>query len=262
MTQFSRNTILEIIDALGFSAHADIESFLIRFEIEEADNHSTLDPRKLGIVKYLIENPDKKGPYGANLVFEIVEFLVEKNRHRDFEELFPRLVRSLKRNGYIIDNGKLKTILPEQLQLTKAEDELTSLVERFGFTTAKGHFEQALSAHTRGDWAGANSQLRPFVESLFDSIAETLCADKTKLPQTSHGRKEFLTTLDPPFLQTLLNEWEPTGKGFVQGFWYRLHPSGPHPGLSDEEDSTFRLHLVILVASHYMRRLVTYPPKP
>lgn len=258
MTQFSRNTIVEVVDALGFSAHADIESFLIRFEIEEADNHGTLDPRKLGIVKYLNENPAKKGPYGANLVFEIIEFLLEKNRYGDFEERFPRLVRSLKRNGFIVDNNKLKTILPEELHLTEAEDELTSLLIQFGFATPKGHFDQALSAHTRGDWAGANSQLRPFVESLFDSIAETLCPDKTKLPQTSHGRKEFLTTLNPPFLQTTLNEWEPTGKGFVQGFWYRLHPSGPHPGLSDEEDSTFRLHLVIIIASHYMRRLVTY----
>jgi hypothetical protein len=260
MTQFSRNTIVEIIDALGLSAHADIESFLIRFEMEEADNHSTLDPRKLDIVKYLIENPNKKGPYGANLVFEIAEFLLENNRHRDLEEAFPRLVRSLKRNGYIIEDSKLKTILPEKIHLAEAEDELTTLLKRFKFTTAKGHFEQALSAHTRGDWAGANSQLRPFIESLFDSIAETLCSDKTKLPQTSHARKEFLTTLNPPFLQTTLNEWEPTGKGFVQGFWYRLHPSGPHPGLSDEEDSTFRLHLVLIVANHNMRRLVTYSP--
>ena len=114
MTQFSRNTIVEVIDALGFSAHADIESFLIRFEIEEADNHGTLDPRKLGIVKYLIENPDKKGPYDANLVFEIIEFLLEKNCDGDFEERFPRLVRSLKRNGYIVENNKLKTTFPEE----------------------------------------------------------------------------------------------------------------------------------------------------
>jgi len=42
---------------------------------------------------------------------------------------------------------------------------------------------------------------------------------------------------------------------FLQGLWKRLHPQGSHPGLSDEEDSTFRLHLMILTASYYLKRL-------
>jgi hypothetical protein len=116
---------------------------------------------------------------------------------------------------------------------------------------------QAVSAHTRGEWAAANAELRSFIESLFDSIAELLIDDKTKLPSTSHGRRELLTRLNPPFLLTDLNEWEPNGKGFVQGFWNRLHPQGSHPGLSDEEDNTLRLYLVIIIASHYLRRLNT-----
>ena len=262
MSRFSRSTIVELVDALRFSSHAEIELFLIRFEMEDADNHGTLDPRKLGIVKYLIEPPDKNGPNGANLVFEIIEYLLEKHHSQDPNELFPRLVRSLKRNGYIIENNKLNTMLPEELEIARTEDELTTLLEQFGFAIAKGHFVQAVSAHSRGDWAAANSQLRSFIESLFNSIADTLSHDKTRLPQNSHGRWKFLTTLNPPFWLTTLNEWESTGKGFVQGFWYRLHPSGSHPGLSDEEDSTFRLYLVIIVASHYLRRLTTYPPNP
>jgi hypothetical protein len=116
---------------------------------------------------------------------------------------------------------------------------------------------QAVSAHTRGEWAAANAELRSFIESLFDSIAELLIDNKTKLPSTSHGRRELLTRLNPPFLLTDLNEWEPNGKGFVQGFWNRLHPQGSHPGLSDEEDNTLRLYLVIIIASHYLRRLNT-----
>ena len=262
MARFSRSTIVELVDALRFSSHAEIELFLIRFEMEDADNHGTLDPRKLGIVKYLIETPDKNGPNGANLVFEIIEYLLEKHHSQDPNELFPRLVHSLKRNGYIIENNKLNTMLPEELEIARTEDELTTLLEQFGFAIAKGHFVQAVSAHSRGDWAAANSQLRSFIESLFNSIADTLSHDKTRLPQNSYGRWKFLTTLNPPFWLTTLNEWESTGKGFVQGFWYRLHPSGSHPGLSDEDDSSFGLYLVIIVASHYLRRLTTYPPNP
>lgn len=258
MSRFSRNTLLELVDALALSSHAQIELFLIRFEIEEADQGGSLDPRKIGIIKYFIDHPDKVGPLGANLVVEVIEYLIETRCHlRDPEEVFPRLVRSLKRNGYIIEDGKLKTMLPDDLQIAETEDELTTLLDQFGFATAKGHFIQAVSAHTRGEWAAANAQFRPFIESLFDLIAELLIDDKTKLPSTSYGRRELLTRLDPPFLLTNLNEWEPNGKGFVQGFWNRLHPQGSHPGLSDEEDSTLRLHLVIIIASHYLRRLTT-----
>ncbi|MCK4240747.1 MAG: hypothetical protein KAX30_03930 [Candidatus Atribacteria bacterium] len=229
-------------------------------------------PQRLGskasrlnaLMKYLIDNPDEKGPSGANLTFEIIEEAIAR-RSSDFsfglsarpiDERLPKLINSLKRDGYVITNGRLKTMLPEDIQLVEKENELNSLLDKFGFTTAKGHLEQAISAHTRSDWASANAQLRTFTESLFNSIAEKLANNKTTLPQPGHQRREFLAKLNPPFLLSTLNEWEISGKGgFLQGLWRRLNPQGSHPGLSDEEDSTFRLHLVILTASHYIRRL-------
>lgn len=259
---FSGNTILELIEALKFTSHAQIDSFVIRFQLQAADNHGSLERRPLGIVQHLIAHPETKGLFGANVVLEIIEYLIENHEQRhtseDVNDAFPRLVRSLKRNGYLIKNGKLTTMLPEIAEIAETEDELRSLLDGFAFTIAKGHFAQAISAHSRGDWASANAQLRTFIEAMFDSIADKLAVDKTKLPADSNDRRKFLTALTPPFLLPDLNEWESTGKGFVQGLFKRLHPSGSHPGLSDEEDSTFRLHLVIIVASHYMRRLATY----
>jgi hypothetical protein len=167
------------------------------------------------------------------------------------------LVRSMKRDGYVIENHRLKRMIPEDLQLAEKENELIALLNRFGFATAKGHFNLSVSEHTRGEWAGANAQMRTFFESLLDSIAEALVDDAAILPPPGYGRRELLSRLDPPFLLTELNEWDAQGKGFVQGFWKRLHPEGSHPGLSGEEDSTLRLHLIIIVASHYLRRLAT-----
>ena len=34
-----------------------------------------------------------------------------------------------------------------------------------------------------------------------------------------------------------------------------LHTDGSHPGLSDEEHSTFRLHIVLVTAPTFLRRL-------
>jgi len=273
LPRFSRITIIEAISSLEYLAHAQIGRFLLKFGLED------VAPQELGakvsrlnaLIKHLIDNPDEKGPFGANLTFEIIEEVIGR-RLSDFgfdrpspqiEEQLPKLVNSLKRDGYVIINGKLKTMLPENIQLVEKENELNSLLDKFEFATAKGHLEQAVSAHTRGDWASANAQLRSFIESLFDSIAEKLVNNKTELPQPGHQRRELLAKLSPPFLLPALNEWEIGGKsGFLQGLWRRLHPQGSHPGLSDEEDSTFRLHLVVLTASHCLRRLDSRKESP
>ncbi len=65
---------------------------------------------------------------------------------------------------------------------------------------------------------------------------------------SSQARRAHLANIDPPFLERNLNEWRDNGGGFINGLWMRLHSQGPHPGLSDEADSTFRLHVVLITA--------------
>jgi hypothetical protein len=265
LPQFSRSTIIEAVGLLESLTHADLDRFLLKYGLERmAPQEFKPKTAKLNaVIKYLIDNPDEKGPFGANLTFEIIEdelsIVSPPNifAPRLVEEHFPKLLNSLKHDGYVITNkSKLKTMLPEGIKLVEKENELNSLLNKFGFTTTKGHIDQAISAHTRGDWASANAQLRSFMESLFDSICGKLVSNKTTLPPPGHQRRELLAKLNPPFLLPALNEWEIGNKGgFLQGLWRRLHPQGSHPGLSDEEDSTFRLHLMILTASYYLKRL-------
>ena len=193
MPQFSRITIIEAIGLLESLTHAELDRFLLKFELER------VAPQELGpktsrlnaVMQYLIDNPDEKGPFGANITFEIIEDglgSISSNIYAlPIEERFPKLVNSLKRDGYVItDGGGLKTILPDSIKLVEKENELNSLLDKFGFTTTKGHIDQAISAHTRGDWASANAQLRSFMESLFDSIADKLVGGKTTLPPPGH----------------------------------------------------------------------------
>jgi hypothetical protein len=260
MSRFSRVTIIELIEVFEDSLSVNkFNKMLLKYGLEEIAPTGTKPKRLNVLAKYLIDNPDEKGIFGSNLTQELIEEVIQRGQSSNYPngETLPGLVNSLKRDGYIVVKGKLRTMLPEKLHLPEMEDELNSLLEKFDFGVPKGHLEQAINAHTRGDWASANSQLRTFVESLFDQIAYTLTPDGTDLsPRTSHERRQFLANeLDPPFFLPDLNEWEAKGKGFIPGFWRRLHPEGSHPGLSDEEDSTFRLHLVIIVASYYLRRL-------
>ena len=262
MSKFSRATIIEAISYLDALSHAEIDRLLLKYGLEGVAPSSlgSKTARLNALIKHLIEHPEEKGPLGSDMAFELIEAVIGiLNRHRGAIMVKPypeELTNTLRQDGYTIENGKLRSTLPENIQLAEQANQLDSLLTKYGFTTAKGHLEQARNAHTRGEWASANAQLRSFMESLFDSIAEKLSGDTATLPPTSYQRREFLVGMNPPFLLASLNEWEIDRRGgFLQGLWNRLHPQGSHPGLSDEEDSTFRLHIVLLVTTHYLKRL-------
>jgi hypothetical protein len=87
-----------------------------------------------------------------------------------------------------------------------------------------------------------------------NDIAERLDQAAASRTPLGYARRQLLAKLPAPFLFESLNEWNSDGKNFIEGVFKRLHPHGSHPGLSDEEDATFRLHLVLIVARLLLRR--------
>ena len=148
MPRFSRTTIIETIQAYGFSEHAFIDNFVARFSLENMDpgRPHGINKREAAIIQGLIASPREKGPGRANLIFEIVEHLLDerlrkpqlgRRRHlygedRQPEELFPNFTLALKNDGYIIDDGKLRAMLPEEFQIAKRK--------RIGTSTRKAWF--------------------------------------------------------------------------------------------------------------------------
>ena len=164
---------------------------------------------------------------------------------------------ALARDGYTIVDRTIRRTLPVELGLAAAEDETTRLLKTGPFPTSRGHLEQALDAHGRGDWAAANSQIRSFYELLFDEIA---IAIDPSLSGPGKGPARLSRLAAEGFLRADLNEWSGDGKNFVNGLMKRLHPHGSHPGLSDEADSTFRLHIVLLTARWFLARFAAGRP--
>jgi hypothetical protein len=70
---------------------------------------------------------------------------------------------------------------------------------------------------------------------------------------TSENRRQLLANIG--FLAVDRNEWTPDGKNYVNGLFKMLHTDGSHPGLSDEDHSTFRLQVVSVTARTFLRRL-------
>ena len=127
------------------------------------------------------------------------------------------------------------------------------LLDRHGFSVAKGHLKQAVSAFGRGEWSSANGELRNFSESYLNEIASSLgCAGSGD----GKAKRDYLGRLQPPFLLADYNEWNANNQKpqYVQGLMSRMHPHGGHPGLSEEEDATFRLQISLVSARLFLRR--------
>ena len=169
------------------------------------------------------------------------------------------LLRGLARDGYVVEEDedtaelRLRAALPDEIALPETDDEVRTLLRQLAFHVPAGHLDQAIEAHTRGDWAAANAQLRTFFESLLDAIAFVVDSEVASSCATSENRRAMLAAKG--FLASDRNEWTQDGKNFINGLFKMLHTDGSHPGLSDEDHSTFRLHLVLVTARTFLRRL-------
>lgn len=178
----------------------------------------------------------------------------------DFREHPERLKRFLSIDGFSIvkddaDQFALQRALPGAFAQPQARNEISTLLDKFGFDTTKGHLNQAINGFTSSNWATSNSQIRTFFESLFDE-----CLTKLNPVNTATGAnaRTALSLLNPPFLDPSLNEWDnlPNGnKTLVNGLFKRLHPQGNHPGLSHQDDALFRLQITMTTALMFLKRL-------
>ena len=170
-----------------------------------------------------------------------------------------RFLRGLALDGYVVSwiedarTPLLRAALPGEVDLPAADDEVHQLLKQFGFNVPLGHLGQAIDAHARGDWAAANSQIRTFLEGLLSDIAEQIDPLKAAELPSSENRRAWLAEVG--FLSINRNEWSSDGKNYLNGLFKMLHTDGSHPGLSDEDHSTFRLHLGLITGRTLLRRL-------
>ena len=252
---FSELTLIEAVNLYRrLSSHARFEQQMLYFSL----NSETLPREGLSIdskanllTTFVIGNPSHQTAEGENLDAGIIKRTTEVSQPWERSTL----QRALARDGYtLMDDGSMIRDLPPIADLPEANDELFSLLNELGLPVAKGHLDQAIKNHSEGHWAAANSQLRTFLEEVFNEISKRLDAEQGDKQLTSHQRRTRLAQIVPPFLEKSLGEWDDNGVDLVHGIFKRLNPEGSHPGLSDDEDCTFRLHMILIIGRHYLRR--------
>lgn len=262
---FTRPTLIAAVELLEQHSQARFNQVVLRLGLEEEISSSTaLSVAKkcdlLGRIvvqrtEAVIETLDGTMTLGEAVIRQAAR-LAQQNSDHALQTTF---ARGLARDGYVLawdDYGRnptLRAALPEEIQLPQTDNEVHELLKGFRFTTPRGHLDQAVEAHTRGDWAAANGQLRTFLESLFDDIARNVRPQEAGLRPTSENRRALLA--EAGFLAADRNEWTSDGKNYINGLFKMLHTEGSHPGLSDEDHCTFRLHVVLVTARTFLRRL-------
>lgn len=258
---FTRPTLIAAVELFERHTQASFNQAMLRLGLQNSvpstDNVSVAK-KCFHFGHHVIQNTESqvdtlegRMTLGEAVVREAVRLM----QPRYDDPLQQNFARGLSRDGFVLTGDLARPIraaLPSEIQLPEADDEVHKLLRHFGFLTPLGHLDQAIDAHTRGDWAACNSQLRTFLEGLLDDISVKIDPTAASLA-SSANKRDRLGQLG--FLVPSWGEWSSDGKNYVNGLFKMLHTQGSHPGLSDEDHSTFRLHLVLVTGRTLLRRI-------
>ncbi len=277
MSEFNRMTVVAAAEVISDSySHSEIDVLEVQWGIEDRGGGSSKSARVVTLSKAAIEGGPLVYTESGQVSLEramIERALMNWSTKKDMAS-WQKLKAGLRFDGFeIVEPAEeddvwgrrvpkapatLVRMLPAdapELDMREAENEVVQLLRKHKLATSEGHLARAMSAFQRGEWSGANGELRNFLESYFNEIAVLAGCDPIL---DSRQKRDFLGgSVTPPFLLADYNEWSPDGKKspFVQALMSRMHPHGGHPGLSEEEDATFRLQINLVTARLFLRRL-------
>jgi hypothetical protein len=279
MSDFNRMTIVAAAEVISaFYSHADMEVLEVQWGIDGRCNASSKSARVASWAKIACDEELTVMTENGRVPLDraLVGIAISAPSHFQESSTWMKFVAGLRFDGFEVVETEtsvapkslweseatkkvttLVRMLPKDvpgLEFREAENEIVALLDSSGFTVAKGHLKQALSAFQRGEWSSANGELRNFFESYLNEIAVGLGYAGG---EDSKAKRYFLGAgLQPPFLLADYNEWNANNQKpqYVQGLMSRMHPHGGHPGLSEEEDATFRLQITLVTARLFLRR--------
>ena len=274
MTDFNRMTIMAALSVIADSnSHSDLEALEVEWGIDNRcrTNSKAAHVADLGKIVFE-ENPEVLTLTGKiKLDRAVIEKALLGTPTNQLSDNWKKMLAGLRFDGFevtedIIDRDRqfgssssrftLRRMMPKDLpglDFREAENEVLHLLGVHSMTVPLGHLEQAISAFSRGEWAGANAQFRTFYESYLDEISIALRCEKSL---SSKEKRDYLGKLKHPFLFEHLNEWSSNGQKpqYIQGLMSRLHTEGSHAGLSEEDDAAFRLQITLITARLLLRR--------
>lgn len=248
LSSHSIAVLAEAVEA-GNSA-ATMGALFLRADVDRWEPNDA--PNKLERVLRLLKAMRRDNSREANAgALELARLMLAKGkpdpsafRRGEGAEWWPHLRDALAADGWEFDEDedRLFPSVPGAIVTDEVSWIEADLMAR-GWTTAVGHYRQALDAFASGRWASANSQLRAFFEEVVRQAA-----GNTGSSGTGHVQRAF----DALDAASSLVDGE---KEFGKSLWKLLHANGSHPGLGDQDECRFRLLALTGYARYLLARL-------
>ena len=282
MPDFNRMTIVAATEVLSdYKSHNEIELLQVEWGIAGRCDASSKSGRAAALANIAIEENAQVITENGRMTLSdaLINLAINAPSSSRDKPAWRKLVAGLRLDGFEISGIEqvdpdlpswmsaspetasepivLRRMLPVDLpglDMREAENEVDHLLQKHGFATSSGHVKRAISAFQRGDWSSSNAELRNLYEGLLNDIAAGLGYVGNG---DSLAKRNFLGEgVTPPFLLSDYNEWNANTQKpqYVQGLMSRMHPHGSHPGLSEEEDATFRVQIALVTARLFLRR--------
>lgn len=148
----------------------------------------------------------------------------------DHAPWFPDLRESLTADGweYDVETARLIPTVPG-VDVAEQSRMVSERLRHLGCDTPAGHYDQAVDAFARGNWASSNAQLRSALEGALPFVAERRTGDRpSNVKSTLQKLRDSNTLANGEF-------------SYADGLWQMCQSNGPHLGLSDAEEARFRL---------------------
>lgn len=247
---FSSKTVGLLVEAIA-ERHTEtkmrtlfLKAGVDRWEPQQYKNKEHLAQQVLFTLRH--EVSEEAGAEGA---LELARLVLASGKAQGWSDVgaswFESLKNSISADGWEFDEDS--DLFVAAIPGTQMPQEVTwvgSELQRRGWAVPRGHYEQAIENFAAGNWAAANAQLRTFFESLMRTAGGTNNASGSGQVQAAFDALDGAARLIADEAQ------------FGKKMWKMLHPGGSHPGLSDEDESRFRL----LMLTGYARFLLTRLP--
>lgn len=269
--RLGRKAIAALINMLSGMTHSQIDMLLFKHDLNRrCHGKNKLD--KLGSVFYPLvteeeyimykergnsieyTNFESEAENAKGLLEDKAQKLVtilEENHDERAKEQIDTLRQALRADGHDLVAGRVVRFLSPSVDPGQEQGLLESRLSDARFEIARNHFRQAVDTAGDGKWESANSQIRPFLEELCNTIAKCLHTRSGEAPSGGAAR-QFLEETG------FLNANEST---LLKAFFEVLHGEGPHPGKSSEADCHRRRLMAVALAHYYLDRLDEWPKR-
>jgi hypothetical protein len=178
ITKFSRQTLIEAISLLEEWDLAKIERLILKFGLEDTISYKQMNRPQIAnsIGHHLIQNG-----HDDQYLFDFIEHIAGELKepkgdipafmgNQLFSDPGDKLKCSLLRDGYELEDGRLKARHPSAANFPYTENSLRESLDEKGFTHILSHLDNAIASHTAGDWKSVNREVNSFSVKLGEQL--------------------------------------------------------------------------------------------